>query len=406
MVDRNVAEDGSMDPEVADEFSRTTALRRITVFTIGISALYTLLYVAMGWSRLALFNGSYIALYSIGLGLVVVGRSRVAAIYLVICGLTNLIFHVYFFITPESGVHYFLLVIPIFSVVAIHPKDVPFAWLLSGCAMLALATIEWQRTSLQPLWAVDIGPGLLAAIRVGGLMAVALLLTVVVWGNFRVAQLSKRELLFAHARSEELLLNVLPGSIAARLKENDGYIADNFPNASVLFADIVGFTPLSEKLRPDQLIDLLNVYFGAFDELVLALGLEKIKTIGDAYMVAGGVPHPCPDHLDKLLRMAQEMCECVDRLNRETGHQLALRIGVNQGPVVAGVIGTTKFSYDLWGDVVNVASRMESSGVTGRIQVTQSVVESCGDGFEFERRGAIAIKGKGEMEVFLLKPSV
>jgi guanylate cyclase len=206
-----------------------------------------------------------------------------------------------------------------------------------------------------------------------------------------------------HARSERLLLNILPGAISDRLKENGEAIADGFAEVTVLFADLVGFTELSQKLTPTELVEMLNRTFSAFDDLASHLGVEKIKTIGDCYMAAAGLPERRPDHVDAMARMALQMRDALHRINREGGYALKVRIGLHTGPVVAGVIGKRKFIYDLWGDTVNTASRMESSGPVGEIQVTREVYEKLKGSFELVARGAIQVKGKGEMQTYLLK---
>jgi class 3 adenylate cyclase len=205
-----------------------------------------------------------------------------------------------------------------------------------------------------------------------------------------------------HARSERLLLNVLPKSISARLKDDDKAIADGFAQVTVLFADLVGFTELSQRLGPAALVDMLNHVFSAFDDLAAELGLEKIKTIGDCYMVAAGLPDERPDHVEAAARMALGIREALTRINREAGYGLRLRIGLHTGPVIAGVIGKKKFIYDLWGDTVNTASRMESSGIEQEIQVTKQVYEQLTAKFDLTLRGTIKVKGKGELETYLL----
>lgn len=204
------------------------------------------------------------------------------------------------------------------------------------------------------------------------------------------------------ARSERLLLNVLPAPIADQLRAGETTIAEHQPEVTVLFADIVGFTPLGEDLGPHELVELLNEVFVVFDELVEAAGLEKIKTIGDAYMVAGGLPTPRVDHLAAVLELAMAMRDAATQLTTPSGASLQLRIGVDTGPVVAGVIGRHKFSYDLWGDTVNTASRMESHGVPGRIQVTERAARAAGEHFAFEARQRVDVKGKGAMTTYLL----
>ena len=204
------------------------------------------------------------------------------------------------------------------------------------------------------------------------------------------------------AKSEALLLNVLPASVAARLKREEGTIADSHPAVTVLFADIVGFTPLAERLPPSEVVALLDRVFARWDALALAHGAEKIKTIGDAYMVAAGIPTSRDDHVEAIAEMALAMGPEAERCAAETGLPFEVRIGIDTGPVVAGVIGRAKFSYDLWGDTVNTASRMELHAPPGTIQVTQRVYERLRDAYELHPRGAIDVKGKGSMPAFLL----
>jgi adenylate cyclase len=203
-------------------------------------------------------------------------------------------------------------------------------------------------------------------------------------------------------QAEDLLLNILPRSIAERLKESTATIADQFDAATILFADVVDFTPLSERLAPGEVVGILDHLFTHFDVLADAYGLEKIKTIGDCYMVAAGVPTPRPDHARAMALMALDMREAM-RSSDEVGHLgLELRIGINSGPVVAGVIGRKRFLYDLWGDAVNTASRMESQGAPGQIQVTRATYELLTDDFAFEHHGTVDVKGKGELETWYL----
>jgi class 3 adenylate cyclase len=219
----------------------------------------------------------------------------------------------------------------------------------------------------------------------------------------RSAFLSHHLLEAERQKSESLLLNILPAPIAERLKTQPGTVADSFAQVTVLFADIVDFTPLSARLPPEQVVDLLNTVFSAFDRLAERHDLEKIKTIGDSYMVVGGLPTPREDHAEAMAEMALEMQEEIRRLSEETGQPLRLRIGINMGPVVAGVIGTKKFSYDLWGDTVNMASRMEAHGLEDRIQVTESTYLQLREQCEFDERGMIPVKGHEEVAAYLLR---
>jgi len=215
--------------------------------------------------------------------------------------------------------------------------------------------------------------------------------------------------------TERLLLNVLPQAIAERLKGRglkersggiaDGFpplIADSFPDVTVLFADIVGFTKFSAGMSPEKLVVLLNDIFTGFDSIADNRGLEKIKTIGDAYMAVAGVPVPVTDHVTRAAHMALDMMDALEDFNKRNGYTLQMRIGISSGAVVAGVIGKRKFIYDLWGDTVNIASRMESQGIAGRVQVTDATRRRLGEQFEMEKRGVIVVKDIGEMYTWFL----
>lgn len=211
-----------------------------------------------------------------------------------------------------------------------------------------------------------------------------------------------REIVMERDRSEKLLLNILPAPIADRLKQKEHPIADAFEEATVLFADVVGYTRLSSRIPAREVVERLSEIFTAFDAIAARHGVEKIKTIGDAYMAACGLPGRVVDHAARVARMALDMRVALARINEDLPEVLELRIGLNTGPVVAGVIGDQKFIYDMWGDAVNVASRMESHGEAGRIHVTASVRDHLGDDFELVARGEVEIKGKGKMETFWL----
>ncbi|MEZ2248201.1 adenylate/guanylate cyclase domain-containing protein [Microcoleus sp.] len=215
----------------------------------------------------------------------------------------------------------------------------------------------------------------------------------------QVAELAVR---LAQEKSDHLLLNILPAAIVEALKKGENTNAERFDSATVLFADIVDFTSIASRISPLELVKFLNQIFSKFDELTEKHGLEKIKTNGDAYMVAGGLPVPRSDHAEAIANMALDMQEAIADFKTDKGEPFQIRIGINTGPVVAGVIGTKKFSYDLWGDTVNVASRMESQGLPGCIQVTTAVYQQLKNDYVFEERGSISVKGKGETIAYLL----
>lgn len=210
------------------------------------------------------------------------------------------------------------------------------------------------------------------------------------------------ELARKNEENERLLLNILPASIAERLKRGEALIADNCAETTIVFADIVGFTALSAHIPATELVHLLSTLISDFDDLAQQHGVEKIKTIGDAYMAVAGLPQPRPDHADAAVKLALDMLRAAEKRKTSTGRSLQLRIGINSGSVIAGVIGTHKFAYDLWGDAVNTASRMESQGEPGRIQVTEATYKLLHEQYEFESRGQLEVKGKGLMQAYLL----
>lgn len=280
---------------------------------------------------------------------------------------------------------------PVFAVM-FHGPSRSVRWFVVYVVLVVIAAVlDSTAATLEVVQRLSASPWFF----VGHLLGISLII-------FMMVQYFVYRLRCEQEKSEALLLNILPHSIASRLKHNQAAIADSFANATILFADIVGFTEISARLKPHELVEMLNRVFSAFDRLAEKHGLEKIKTIGDAYMVVGGLPLPRADHGAVVLDMALEMRKTIEELNAGAEYPLKLRIGINSGPVIAGVIGIRKFIYDLWGDAVNVASRMESSGLEGCIQVTEDVFASNKDHFIFERRGQISIKGKGEMTTYLL----
>jgi guanylate cyclase len=264
------------------------------------------------------------------------------------------------------------------------------AWLwLAGFLLtliMGVALPEW----ITPLHQIEPSPGEIAGTIVGATAFVFAGMAYFVRQRDRFQQ-----------QSDDLLHNILPDEIAARLKNSKTMIADDYESASVMFADVVDFTPMSASMSAPDLVGLLNTVFTTFDGLVEEMSLEKIKTVGDEYMVAAGVPRQRTDHAHAIAELALRIRDHCEN-NRFDGHHIRLRIGINSGPVVAGIVGTHKFAYDLWGDVVNTASRMESEGVPGSIQISAPTYELIKEDFLCEPRGVIPVKGKGEMEAFLL----
>jgi adenylate cyclase len=301
-----------------------------------------------------------------------------------------------------SGIHLYYIAAAALSVLFLGVERVilPALVVALGAVMFVIAQLVLPfRTDLVP------PPVLIANFVVSSAVTVAILFAVVFYAVRQIARAeaaAEREF----ARSESLLTNILPPAIASRLKQGrEAVIADSYDDASILFADMAGFTARASDTKPVSLVLFLNDLFSAFDQLVERYSLEKIKTTGDAYMVVSGVPEQRAGHAEAIARLALDMRDAVKAIAETSGRALSIRIGISAGPVVAGVVGTKKFFYDVWGDTVNVASRMESTGEPGKIQVSEVAYARLKDQFAFEARGEIEVRGKGKMRTwFLLGP--
>lgn len=271
--------------------------------------------------------------------------------------------------------------------------------LFSMVALSILALVVLAVLPLAPL--IHIPKSSLPAVRSLVIFWFSIITFGFLYYGFLIYRESEISLAKEREKAEELLRNTLPEEIVEILKENPGSIAQRLDETTILFSDIENFTSLSERLAPDELVRILDRIFSSFDEVMERFRIEKIKTIGDAYMAASGVPTPRQDHAEIMIEAAMELLK-VFRDAEGFGHNLRLRIGIQTGPVVAGVIGRKKFAYDLWGDAVNTASRMESHGLPGEIQVTEAVFRKTSHRFEFTFRGNVEIKGKGPMPVYLV----
>lgn len=267
----------------------------------------------------------------------------------------------------------------------------------------ALAAVSWKLNSLFAGNSLPIPHHIKDTFFLMNIMGTSCILYAVMRYFQSQKERTLQELSLEQARSEKLLLNILPKSIANRLKDNDMRIADSHESVTVLFADIVGFTKLTATMPPAELVELLSQLFSRFDQLAEHYGLEKIKTIGDGYMVVGGAPVNLDNHAGVIAKLALEMQQALATFNKETDKKLQMRIGISSGAVVAGVIGTSKFAYDIWGDPVNMASRMEKTALVDSIQVSEATYKLIEKSSHLEARGLVNIKGKGEVNTYLLK---
>jgi len=351
----------------------------------------TLSWINVGSVMIWIFNITILRKWGMVLTAVVIGSSEVVAHQ----------FLAIYYLGWGYGFQYYLLVVVAFAfMMNFRTLSVPLTMFVV-CLVSFLGF--YYRVQFWNLPHVDLGSMVQETFLMANVTSAFAILAMMSFVYSEAARKAEALLELERQKSEKLLLNILPVSIAERLKENDSVIADHFDSATVMFADIVGFTALSEKVTPTELVNRLNRLFCAFDDLAEKHGLEKIKTIGDAYMVAGGLPELQDSHAQDVSSMALEMLESVAKYNQTTQQTLDIRIGIHTGPAVAGVIGIKKFVYDVWGDTVNTASRMESSGLPGRIQLSAQAAALIEDYFIVEERGTIEVKGKGNMKTFWLK---
>jgi adenylate cyclase len=302
-------------------------------------------------------------------------------------------------IGTDSGVQFYYLVSASLAVLVLGVEHLKLAAAVVGVGaglVVAMQFLVPQDTGIQPRWALDAG-------FVLATVGACLMIFATVWYAMREVARAEAAMEVEYDRSEALLANILPASVAAKLKDPaHGVIADRYEDASILFADIAGYTERAGEMDPTELVRFLDRVYTTFDRLVDRHGLEKIKTTGDAYMVVSGVPAPRSDHVEAIAALALDMSRAVAELRDPRGRPVPMRMGIATGPVVAGVVGARKFFYDVWGDAVNVASRMESTDIEGRIQVPHNVYERLCHAFVLEERGEVEIKGKGVMRTWYL----
>ncbi|WP_370581756.1 adenylate/guanylate cyclase domain-containing protein [Mycolicibacterium sp. BK556] len=299
----------------------------------------------------------------------------------------------------DSGIQFYYLVSASLAVLVLGVEHVVMASTVVAIGAGLTVTLQFLvpgDTGLQPRWLVNAG-------FVITTVSACVMIFATVWYAMRQVSRAEAAMEFEYLRSEALLANILPASIADRLKDPArGVIADRFDDASILFADIAGFTERASQIPPAELVRFLDRLYTTFDRLVDKHGLEKIKTTGDSYMVVSGVPQPRDDHAEALANLALDMAKAVRDLRDPNGNPVPLRMGMAAGPVVAGVVGARRFFYDVWGDAVNVAARMETTDLEGHIQVPQDVYDRLRDRFVLEERGDVDVKGKGVMHTWYL----
>ena len=339
-------------------------------------------------------NLTALALAGLGFALNVKGRHQLAKIVvLTVLNANTAYFAVV--IGSMAPTHFWLIPMAVLGLLVFKPSERFYTAIFVGCSMIGFWFLEIIYLDLEPV--VHLYQDAIQAQKgAQGSTIFSILLTLALVGMMHQRFAGSEASLFEEkAKSERLLRAILPIQIANELRETGTTKAVRHEDVSILFADIVGFTNLAASMPAEDVVQLLATVFERFDALIEECGVEKIKTIGDAYMVAGGVPQNRPDHADRLARCASGMLNIVENFSVESGHHLQLRIGLHRGPAVAGVIGTTKFAYDLWGDSVNLAARLESCGEPGRIHVSDAFRKGSENTLHFEERGEVSIKGVG-----------
>lgn len=380
---------------------------RLARYALGAALVFTAPYIVLSLlvapieTRHVIFlNMAGMAGYGFGMWCAALGADRAARMWLM-ATLSAQVLLLVWLTGAALGVWVFVFVTGALTRVlfATHEKALRLTFLLLSALTLVASFVmngeSYVDFSVVPAW-------LLAFAKVANaLMAFGSIILLLGVSDREVLR-SEAGLVLERDRSERLLHVILPAKIVALLQHDHGMIAHHHPDVTVLFVDIAGFTPWAARHEPEQVVAMLERVFSRFDALVARVGAEKIKTIGDAYMVISGAPESREDHASVMARLALAFMAEIENIRNETGIDLGLRAGLNSGPVIAGVIGTVRFSYDVWGDTVNTASRMESSGEVGRIHVTTETKSRLGNAFELARRGPVDIKGKGVMETWWL----
>lgn len=395
----NIGVSSQLLPSDVKHVKLVNALSVFSFFTI-ISTVPVLIHYFPESKWILLFNCLMPLFYA---GVLILNRKRQYLIARLIFNFSGFLFISWssYQLGPDVNAHLCLILVIVTAFFVYPKREKAYQYFIITVASISFITIEAIFRFTSP--PVEFSPEFLKLIGVNVNIVMLIFISGFLYYISEGYKRAEESLDLERQKSDSLLHNVLPEKIVHRLKSNPKAIADSFNQTSILFADIVNFTPLSEKIDPNDLVAMLNVIFSKFDDLAEKHGLEKIKTIGDAYMVAAGIPEKHENHAEAIAEMALDMNEDIEQLKTSIGTSLRLRIGINSGPVIAGVIGKKKFIYDLWGDTVNTASRMESHGASGEIQVTEQTYNLLKDKYNFVDRGQVDIKGKGIIKTFFLK---
>ena len=397
---RRASDIGRHDDFTLERTKRLHLTNQVTLFTTTLSVVYLGVFLVLGLTLPAVILALATANYLLVLFLNHRGRYEVATLLLLISGNLH-IASVAFLVGAKAGIHLFLVAAAMSPFMYYSMDSTRRALFFAGFSLLLFAGLEISFLFVQP--AVHLPERVALISYLGTYVSNFLAVVFFTYDMFVENQRVEAALDHERDRSERLLLNVLPVAIANRLKSGETHIADRHESVTILFADIVGFTPLSKNLPPREVVDLLDQLFNYFDSMVERQGLEKMCTAGDGYYVAAGVPIGRPDHAQAAATLGLALRDFVEQFRSPSGRRLQIRIGINSGSVLAGVIGHKKLQYDLWGDAVNIASRMESHGVPGKIQISETTYKLLQAEFVCSPRGPIEVKGSGVMNTWFLE---
>jgi len=385
-----------------DDVRRVRTVNLLLLFAILFTTGYSLIYLFLGVYPVIYFNLLMIVVQGLLLYGVTKGFNRFAGLGLAATMYLQLAVITFVYFPHESGIHYYYFAVISLSFLVTRGEDRFWLILVILASLFTFTVVEYIRPT--PVSMVELPPAVFSKIHAASTLGTVFLILMVILVFYIETTRIQENLKKERDRSEGLLLNILPSHIAEKLKTDHEVIADNFTDSTVLFADMVGFSSLVSEKSPEWVVKMLNEYFRAFDTLVVKFGVEKIKTIGDAYMAVSGVPVPKANHAHAMIELAIEMLESCRAIGEENGYPVRLRIGINSGPVAAGVIGHRKFVYDIWGDTVNIASRMESNGIPDAIQISDSTYQIVHEQFRFKHRGKLQLKGRDPIEIYTLRP--
>lgn len=390
---------GSHEEDNYDEKRRIRLTNIASLISLVIAATHGAISFYFGYDNVGITNLFYVGFYLIPIVLNALGRTLTASAFLVI-GASLGILKTSIAYGEGTGIYHYFLIACLAPFLFFPASKRPLIWLCTFIALICFSAFLINSRFNPPIYVIE--ENFLGWFRFFSILTTMMLSIFIVYTFHKQKTIGEKLLRREQEKTELLLHNMLPASVAERLKHGMFTIADEHKEVTILFCDMVDFTKMSRFKKPDEVVLLLNELFQVFDYLIEKHGCEKMRTVGDAYMIAGGVPEALEKHMHHIAALALDMMDAANEMGKDLGLPITLRIGIESGPVIAGVIGQKRFMYDIWGDAVSLASRMESHGVAGRIQVTEKCYEVLKNDFDFEERGDLEVKSFGKMKTYFL----